>query len=231
MTKIYSNLSYKKVFLYRYLLIIVLVNIGLFSFFFFKTSSFKSTLNILGIILLFETIFYLIPLLILYFNYWNINKGVTLEVSNNSFVYDDGKLKSSFTVDKIAEVELNLSGNLYDKFVRLFFWDEYYYADINLVNGENFYITCLLCNEIEELVPLDLIKRRRRILPLIRPSEKMELKNKNIRNKTQSEKKVQQFLLKFKDKSKGELENIIENSNQYQKEAIQAAIKLRKTKH
>lgn len=222
MEKVYSNLPYKKVYLYRSIAFMSVISLVIM---FFISLYYKEISFITIVVLFFWTsLVYLMPLLILYFNYKNNNKNSILKIYNNTITFNNKTNEQSFKIDDINAVELNLSIPLYYNRWRLFYWDEFYYALILLKSGEELVITCLLCDELERYIPINLIKRRERVFPLIelRQENKEKLNDENIR----IERKTQDFILKFRDKSESELKEIIANKNEYQREAIIAAKKL-----
>lgn len=225
--KIYKNLPYKKIYLYRFVVLMILISllIPLFGLLKSGTISLFATLAML----IWTISFYLLPMLILYFNYRSYNKYTILQISNNGITYKDGLQKRAFPFEEIEYVEFNLSYPLYENRWRLAFWDEYYYALVKLKDGEKYIITCLLCDELKEIIPIDLIKKRRRVFPLVQIKEKIKLSNL-VNDNILFEKKVQSFIIKFKNKSELELQNIVKSKNEYQSEAVQAAKKLLKLK-
>ena len=227
--KVYKNLPYKRTFFLRAILIILIIElIAIFSLVY--TNPLDISFKIMRVMLLFTISVYLTPLLILYFNYYNYNKSTALEISNNVIIYKSALKKRMFTFNEVAYIEFNLSYPLYENRWRLFFWDEYYYALIKLKSGEKFIITCLLCDELKEMIPASLIRKRRRVFPLVQLEEDVKSENKRIDKSIEFEKKVEVFMIKFKHKSELELQNIVKSENEYQSEAVQAAKKLLKLK-
>lgn len=227
--KIYSGLTNRKVYLFRFVFIMLFIAAGLIVYLFYTTplDIFYKLLYVLTTLTFFV---YLGPLLILYFNYSRENKTVVFEIKNDTLIFKKDASEDVFTIEDIDFVEFNFSVPLYNKQLRLFFWDEYYYAKIKLVNEDVFYITCLLCDDIEGFIPEILIKRRRRVFPLIQYKQEVKSDYKRIQEDVQSEEKVQRFIIKFKDKSQIELQHIIKNPSQYQKEAVEAALHIIQTK-
>jgi len=131
------------------------------------TTSLNVFFKIIQIVVLWILVLYLIPLLILYFNYSKVNKNNVFIFDKESIIFNDGVNKNNFKLEDIECIELNLSIPLYNKRYRLFFWDEYFYALLKLKNGKKLYITCLLCDELEKFIPKHLFKRKERIFPLI----------------------------------------------------------------
>lgn len=228
---IYSNLPRSKVYLKRFCIIILLIIIALSSFF-YLTNDFNIFLKILKVLLLWTLIVYLLPLLYLYFTYKKENKFTSLNFFEGNIIVEDLNSSIKFSVKDISYVELNLSFPLFYNRHRLFFWDEYFYSKIVLFNGDYFYITCLLCDELEKFIPKELMLKKRRIFPLISSSSKTELKsNHSSIVEDYTIKKIQVFIEKFKDKPLKELYNITDNPKKFQKPAVEAARKLIKLRN
>jgi hypothetical protein len=195
-------------------------------------SLFENELNIalkvMGVVAIWSLIVYLIPLLILYFNYYKSNNNSTFKINLKNLSYSEKNEIVEFEINEIDKVVLNLSYPLFEKRYRLFFWDEYFYAEIYLKNGKNIIITCLLFDKIETIIPSNLIKRKKRIFPLIR---KINHEKTEIKNIIQSKNRIEKLTLNFKEKSKSELSEIINNKNNYQKEAVEIANQLLKEKN
>ena len=225
--KSYTNLPYKRIYLFRFLFFMLLIESAILTYFAYTTVSLDVFLKVSYVVTAWTLIIFLIPMLILYFNYSKYNKNTVLNLSIDSINIESKSKKSTFELDDIDYVEFNLSFPLYENRWRLAFWDEYYYALIKLKNGEKHIITCLLCDELQELIPAHLIKKRKRFFPLVemRTTEEIAIK-KHISDKSELERKSQVFINKLKHKSVSELQEIINNKTQYLPEAIEAAKKL-----
>ena len=223
----YHNLPNRKIYLSRALFLCFGIYIG-----FLILSLYENELNItfkvMGVVVIWSLMVYLIPLLILYFNYYISNKESSFIVGPKSLSYSEKNEIIEFGINEIEKVVLNLSYPLYEKRYRLFFWDEYFYSEIFLKNGEKIIITCLLFDKIETIIPSNLIIRKKRIFPFIKKMNYEKTVEKNIiQNKNRNEK----LTLNFKEKSKSELTEIINNKNKYQKEAVEIANQLLKEKN
>ncbi|WOC41059.1 hypothetical protein [Polaribacter sp. HL-MS24] len=225
--KIYKNLPYKKIYLFRFLFIMLSIATGL-TIYLVYTTPLDILYKVLYVLITWTLVGYLGPMLILYFNYRSYNKNTIFQISSNAIIYEDALKKREFTFEEIAYIEFNLSYPLYDNRWRLFFWDEYYYAVIKLKNRERLIVTCLLFNELKQRIPVSLIRKRRRVFPLVQIEERVNLKNELVNKSIELEKKVKSFMKKFENKSKLELEGIVKSKNKYQLEATQAAENLLK---
>ena len=115
------------------------------------------------------TILTVIPLLLLYFNHMKHAKLVILKFdsSSNLFFFNDFYGSSVFKIEDIEKVILYLSPSSYEKWVDWLFFGKYHFSVINLKNGKSITISCLVCDEIEKLIPENLIERKKKVIPLI----------------------------------------------------------------
>jgi hypothetical protein len=225
MNKEYSNLQNRKIYLYRALFLCL----GIYSVFLILSLSqneLNINLKVIKAVSIWSLIVYLIPLLIIYFDYYKSNNNSTFKISGKIFLYSENNEVIEFGINEIEKVVFNLSYPLFDKRIRLFFWDEYFYTQIKLKNGRNIFITCLLCDELEIIIPTNLIERKKRIFPLINKKQKTQI----VENNVETGKRNEKLTLIFKEKSKSELIEIINNRTKYQKEAVEIANQLLKEK-
>ncbi|MHA7057059.1 hypothetical protein ACWGOQ_0007560 [Aquimarina sp. M1] len=208
----------------------ILISLGILSFVLVGSSE-SVALRGIQVTMLWGILVYLLPLLILFFNYRKKNRNISLKIENHNIHYYNNKenLNSfTFRVESIDKVVFNQSFPLYYNNVRLFFWDEYYYALVRLKNGEKIVVTCLLCDEFEKFIPSHLIVEKRRLFPLIDLSSSSSSIRQGKENNNNE--RINALMSKFKSKSQEELENIILNEGSYQKEAVQAARNLLKSR-
>lgn len=177
-------------------------------------------------VIIWSSIFYLVPLVFIHFSYYKTNKNSILTISEKRFLFSEKNELIEFGLNEIKKVVFNLSYTLYDRRFRWFFWDEYFYAQIYLKNGKNIFITCLLCDELETIIPLKLIRRKKRIFPIIKNISQEKV---NEENNIQTKKRIEKLTLNFKGKTKSELTEIINNKDKYQKEAVEIANQVLKT--
>ena len=182
----------------------------------------------MAIVSIWSLSFYIIPLFYIHFNYYKKNRNNILKINENGISISQQNDLVEFKFSEIKKVEFNFSYPLYDKRFRWFFWDEYFYAEVHLKNGKNLIITCLLFDKLEAIIPSNLIKRKKRIFPYIK---KKNLNTIEKETKIQTKKRIENLTLSFKQKSKSELNEIINNKNQYQKEAIEIANQILKEKN
>ncbi len=173
----YSNLPNSKIYFYRALFFCLIIYIILFIFSLHQTNL-NIAIKIMAIVSIWSLSFYIIPLVFIHFNYYKINRNSILNITQKGFLLSQRNDSVEFDFNEIKKVVFNLSYPLYDKRFRLFFWDEYFYAQVYLKSGKNIIITCLLFDKLEAIIPSNLIKRKKRIFPYIKKlnHEKIEKK-------------------------------------------------------
>ena len=70
-------------------------------------------------------------------------------------------------MDDIEKVELYLTPNASKKFIDWQYFGKYHYSKIYNKTGEIIYISCLVCDEIEDIIPEKLIKKKKKYIPII----------------------------------------------------------------
>lgn len=159
--KKFIGLSNIKYYLYRSLIYIGLIIIFV-SLFIGYDESINRILELLFLGCLWLTAVSILPLLLLFFNYSKENKNSSLVVDNGLFEFSKNKQQTKFISSNIDEVEVNISMTLFYNKQTFFLWDEYYYYVIKLKDGRNITITCLLCNDLENYIPSELFKKKKR---------------------------------------------------------------------
>lgn len=221
----------RKKYLYKYLLGIILffflifiylysVNDGVFLRAFYPTI----------IAFLISSIFFLIPLLVLFFNYYFYNKDSIFEIRDNVFYYEEKGKINEFNISELEKVTMNVTSSRESSFPSFFFWHQYFYSHFELKSGESIFITCLLNDDIENIIPSKLLKKQIRIIPLVKTKESLEFKIRNENLKKNQLDKIENFKIKFKEKSVEDLDIIVNSKEQYQLEAVKAAKELIKEK-
>lgn len=123
---------------------------------------------ILGVLIVWG-ILYLLPLFILYFNHRANSKSVVFsyDEGSNSFIYKSNKRNIGFTLNDIEKVELYLTPNAYEKFIDLQYFGKYHYYKFFIHKSEPINLSCLVCDEIEEILPERLIEKKKKYLPIV----------------------------------------------------------------
>lgn len=166
----HSNLPNSKTYFYRAILFCLLIEVAIFLLLLYQTDL-KIALKVTLGAFIWSLIFYIIPLIIIHINYHEINNNAFLRINEEQFAFSKDDYFIEFNHEEIKKVDLILSYPLYEKRFRWFFWDEYFYAIIHLKNGESLTVTCLIFDQLEELLPQNLIIRKKRIFPLIGPTK------------------------------------------------------------
>jgi hypothetical protein len=121
---------------------------------------------ILGLI---WTILTIIPLIFLFINHKKHSKSIALIVNSeeNTFSYKSANGIYSFKIEEIEKVMLNLSSASYEKWIDWLFFGKYHYSIIKFKNGKSIVISCLVCDEIENVLSENIIIRVKKAIPLI----------------------------------------------------------------
>lgn len=125
--------------------------------------------EIIGIVLIIWGILFIFPLLLLYFNHRFYSKSIvfTYDEAESNLTYHSSKKEFTFTIDDIEKVELYLTPNAYKKFIDWQYFGKYHYSKIYIKNNEEINISCLVCDEIESIIPENLIKKKKKYIPII----------------------------------------------------------------
>ncbi len=160
----------KRKYFYRFLIIIFLVDFGIALIIGNKDQLDDNKLLSLLIGLLgFTFVFYLFPLIIIYFNYLNRNKNYVLTVVNDSkMIYTDKRNRKEFLISDVKCLEMHLSKTVFENRMRWFFWDELFYYKVLLKKGDILIISCLLSDNIHQYFSKSQIKKVKRLFPIIK---------------------------------------------------------------
>ncbi|WP_452225043.1 hypothetical protein [Lacinutrix chionoecetis] len=102
------------------------------------------------------------------------------------------------------------------------------YWDLEFKNGDRFYISNLLVDFLHEKPIIENTKYRFRMFQYI---NKQDSKEAFTLKKVQEKNAVEKFVEKFQSKSESELNEILNNKQDYQKEAVKAAVIIMKKKN
>jgi len=120
------------------------------------------------------SILQLIPLLLLYFNHYYHNKTVVLtyDDTQNNLRYHSSKRDFIFSMDDIEKVELFLAPNAFEKIFDWQYIGKYHYSKIYTKTHEVINISCLVCDMIKDIIPKELIKKKKKFIPIIKNHNK-----------------------------------------------------------
>lgn len=112
-------------------------------FFFFLPHDFFVAFLIAGV---FYCLVFALPLFILFFKYYSLNKGLVMvyDAETGRITIKNKKLRTetAFTLDDIKYLFYTKSGS------GLMAWNNYHYSEIYLENGKKFIITCLMAPQL-----------------------------------------------------------------------------------
>lgn len=155
------------IYIFKPIIIGFLINICIFVYYTFK-AGYGASIFAIEILLIFQSIFYFIPFIIISINYFLYSKKNELKYNKDKFILKRLGKTTFFSIEDIEKVEYNCSYSLYYKRPRFFFWDEFFYYKIILNSGKKIIITCLNVNNLEGVVPEKNIIRKKSFLPLIK---------------------------------------------------------------
>lgn len=132
-------------------------------------NDFSLIVEIIGIVLIVWGILFIFPLLLLYFNHRFYSKSIVLTYNEfeNKLIYHSSKKEFTFTIDDIEKVELYLTPNAYEKFIDWQYFGKYHYSKIYTKTNDVIIISCLVCDEIEDIIPEKLIKKKKKYIPIV----------------------------------------------------------------
>lgn len=153
--------------LFQLFVYFIILLVGLIVYKEIKNSSLITKI-IIGVLIVWG-ILYLLPLLILYFNHRANSKSVVFsyDEGNDNFKYNSNKKNINFTLNDIEKVQLYLTPNAYEKFIDLQYFGKYHYYKFFIRNNEPINLSCLVCDEIEDILPKRLMEKKKKYLPII----------------------------------------------------------------
>lgn len=137
--------------------------------FFYHVSDLTLFLKLFFGVFAFQMIFYNIPLLFFYYNYYKRDLKTLFYIDDKeyNFVYENAQSKILFTKDDIIKVVFHLPPALYDRRSTLLHWDEFFFSEI-ITKRNSFKISCLVINNLEEFISEEKIERFKVYFPLIK---------------------------------------------------------------
>lgn len=117
-------------------------------------------------------LFFALPLIILFFNHRKHSKNVDFSVnSDNSFKYVNGCDEINFYQQDIEKIELWLTPAAYDKRIHWIGFEKYFFTRLYTKQNQIINLSCLLCDDTEQIFNKDLIVRKKKIFPLMKQNE------------------------------------------------------------
>jgi len=114
-------------------------------------------------------IVFVTPLLILFFNHKTKAKGMAifLEKVVNVLIFDLKGIKSTVAIDDIKEITICMSPPVFDKRIDWMMWGIYSYSKFELKDGNIVVVSCLVWDNVEEVLPPSLIRRKKVWFPMM----------------------------------------------------------------
>lgn len=110
--------------------------------------------------------------MILFLNHRKHSKNVDFSVnSDNSFKYVNGYDEINFNLQDIEKVELWLTPADYDKRIHWIGFEKYFFTRICTKQNQIINLSCLICDETEQIFNKDLIVRKKKLFPLMKQNK------------------------------------------------------------
>jgi hypothetical protein len=159
----------------RFLYNIVLKIIGISLFVFIGFVVYKDiedsiiVLKLIGGIILFDLVFYFIPLFILYSNHRKHGKGVVFEYDkiHKKYIYSSQDQEIKFTAADLNEVVHFVTPSNYEERTDWVMWGKFFYTHINLKCGRVIKLSCLVLDEVENVFPAEKTIKKKKFFPII----------------------------------------------------------------
>ncbi|MEH1009464.1 hypothetical protein VDP25_17125 [Winogradskyella sp. ECml5-4] len=168
---------------------------------------------------------YNLPNFIIYLDYYKENKNTKIEIDNESNsigIVKDG-ISKRYEITEIKSSIYHLGIYYKNRIDNAMRWkminSDLAYWDLESNNGDRYYISNLLVDFLHDKPIVDNTKYRFRMFQYINKSDSKEaVELKQVQEKNRTEK----FVEKFQSKSESELNEILNNKSNYQKEAVKA---------
>ncbi len=108
-----------------------------------------------------------LPLIILFLSHYNQKESKFIIINNESFSFIQEQHTESFGLDDINFIEIYLSFSKYEKRTDWQFFGDFHYTSIYLNNNRRIDISCLIFDEIEEIIPKKMIRKKKKFLPIL----------------------------------------------------------------
>jgi uncharacterized protein (UPF0216 family) len=131
-------------------------------------NSYELTKFIFIIVLLGWFFFFELPLLILFFNHFNLSRYTVLEIKDHSFCIYYKKKRINFELNEIERVVLNLSPPSYYKRPDILYFGHFNYTTIELTNKIEINLSCLIIDRPKNVFEKNKIIRQKKNFPWIK---------------------------------------------------------------
>ncbi len=167
-----------------------------------------------------------IPAIILLIHYYlqNKNSQVVIDIASDLIKISENGIEKKYKLSDIEDSTYNIGiyyKNALDKAARFrMLISDFGYWDIRFVNGDRFYLKALMIDFLHERPFLTKTKFRYRFIPFIDKSFPNRIKE---HEKKENLIRTEMFIKQYKNKTRKQLNYILENQSKYQKEAVKAA--------
>lgn len=104
-------------------------------------------------VLLFYLIIFCIPVIYLHYTYYFASKGFSYKIERGQLVQMKKSVETYYKINDIKKIDLFMNGNrLRNEAFRRFPFQDYYYAIIELKEGEKIIITCLHSYKLDKIL-------------------------------------------------------------------------------
>jgi|GEM_PF-2034398 len=112
---------------------------------------------------------FILPMLILHFNYYSVNKGSSFSYNEleGEMIFKNSHGENKFNTNEIDSIICHKSWPMSNNRSALLPWDIYNYAEVRLKNGQILKISSLLVYEFDKQVISDTIEIKKRFYPWI----------------------------------------------------------------
>lgn len=154
MAKFEINRSKIKRYLYYHIIIAFLITVFIVILIVNIEGSYEFFWTLLIFAFCWQFFLFVLPLILMYLNYRDYNKGMILIIKKNTFKLERKGKKIEFSAEDIDRVLIFKSFNNYhNRKVRVALESNYYFSRIFLKNEKEVIITHLLCERIEKFLP------------------------------------------------------------------------------
>lgn len=113
-----------------------------------------------------------IPVILLFFNHKKHSMNIIFSInSNNYFKYVNGHDVINFFQEDIEKVELWLTPPAYDNRIDFGYFGKYHFTKIYTKQNQIINLSCLICDETEQIFNKDLIVRKKKLFPLMKQNK------------------------------------------------------------
>lgn len=118
-------------------------------------------------------IIFALPVIIIHLNYYLVSARVIYEIKEESFEVNQNNINREYSITDVNKIFIFMTPNrLKDSAVRSFPFENYYYIELQMIDGGKLLMTCLHSRKIDKIIEdnfrdIEIIKVKS-IFPLIR---------------------------------------------------------------